>query len=307
MNSSGTSTRSLLPQVLLLIANIAFTCVAWYLAFIEVKWGAGPWAPFYSWKTMAVTGVLCTQFVLFAFWMTLVEFRRSIRWAITLAAVTSLAFALSISHYLTGGVPYTQFFDYRGWEEAALQFAYVLTIGVVVILLLQIGIWPLSKCFGWRVLVSQEAGTRTHARFSLAQLFMWVGLIAALLSVLRTIFDLDPSWVIFTVLWVLLTSVVAIPALLVAARPKFNPYLYVGLIAYVPGISYLESELSALCFSHGIVGGWWPLWFIFPVNLAIAVTVLFNVWLLRSMGTLLDLPLSLRRKSPAPSQARETV
>lgn len=263
--------------------------------------------PWFSWISFLLVGIISTQVVHLAVSMVLLEFRRSLKWITTLfiltvgAATISLAFfigEIAFRHGLIAGL------NVYAASRMGVIFAFLLTLSTLTVLGVQVLIWPVAASLGWQMRPVAHDVVRASPRFSLLQLFGWVGFIAALFSLIRTLAGLDDWWlelVVFLLLWLVPALLVAVPTLLLAARALRSPWWYLVLLAHVGIVSYLESEVTFISFRFAITSIWWPTWIFLIFNGTCAATIVANGALLRTCGLVMESPLWPRRNPSAVS------
>jgi hypothetical protein len=285
--------------MLIAAGNLLVSSVIWGVATYGST--ATPLNPFFSWLTVLLAAIVSAQLILLAISMLLLEFRRSLRWVTTLlilaVAAGSMATGHVVGYNIARGTPnYAIFLSPP--RQLAVNSAFALTLGVTIVLGLQVLLWPLAASLGWRLRSSEETLGRANPRFSLLQLFGWIGFIAALLSLIRTLAALDNWWfmiLVFSLFWMLPALLAAMPTLLMAARAVRRPWWLALLVSYLGIVSYLESEFTAILFGLGITGTWWPVWILLVFNGGVATTVFADTLLVRICGYVPELPLWPRR------------
>lgn len=285
---------------LIVIGNIlfssgAFALITYYEKLIRVN-------PFFSGLSFLIVGIISAQVVYLSVSMFLLEFRRSLKWITTLFILTASAAMLSLACFIgQGGLTHGLMAGLNVYavSRMGIIFAFMLTLGTLTVLGLQILIWPVAASLGWQMRPVAQDAVRASPRFSLFQLFGWVGFVAAFLSLVRTLVALDEWWLelsIFLLLWLVPALLAAVPTLLLAAR-ALRPSRYLALFAYLAIVSFLESAVTFIPFRTGVTGVWWPTWTFLILNVACAATIVANSTLLRACGLIMDLPLWPRRIS----------
>jgi hypothetical protein len=290
--------------ILFIIVEMLLSAGLWYatLAAVHQRFAN----PFLDWRCLSVLAITFAQLLMLAVITAFWDFKRSVRWLLILAilAAAGLLFSAGFIVFLAPmqidrGVP-LWFAEILGLLGAT-AFAVVVTIGVTAVLLLHILLWAIRSFLGWQVHWNDEAPPAVKPHFTLWHLFVWVTLIAALLSVARALTANRTSAEITTslLLWGVAALLAGFPALILATRRSRLLVSSVALIGWLVLMSLGESELTfriAKLYGSGV---WIPSWLLGICNTAVAATVILHVLLLRWFGMAFRFRLPFGESPPA--------
>ena len=175
----------------------------------------------------------------------------------------------------------------------AMILGFLLTVGVVAVLLLHVLLWPARNMLGWRVHWVGERVPPVKPQFTIWHLLVWTALIGVLLSLGRTLAEFDSlnGMTTFLLLWGLATLLSGSSVIFLATRQSRFLLWLAAVAAWLVLLSWAESELTLIITRFSGTGNWLPLWLMMLWNGIVAIAVVLQVLLLRWLGIVFDLRL----------------